>query len=422
MIYGNLQVQDLLHRAVDNGRLHHALLFHGPEGVGKYTLAIELIRRLNCRTPGPEPCGSCHPCRRLMPPFVFHPDLQVFRELGTRLFLHRERLFSQFTMDQDTPAPGLHDAFIADYENCLAMLHSQGVFEQYYICRMTRPAMDVLRFSRDAAIKPSLLEKLQASPAGAWLFKKIQQYRETIGYDRTIRIDAMRDMQKRLYLHPLESTIKTVILDDADTMLVPAQNSLLKILEEPPGNALIILIVRNPSGLLPTIRSRCQPIPFSKLSHPDMTDALLGSFDCAPDDLTPLIDRSDGSIARFLSTDWELENQRRHVFSSLFHAPDDHPAGWVLRVTQTLMETSDGKDDDLDRFYHWLHDMICSSPGSEALDGVLPGNRPLTVPMAVNLLDGITWIKKQSVFHTDVQLNIESMLFRMLSGEEFVTR
>jgi DNA polymerase-3 subunit delta' len=82
-IVGQDRSVDILRRAIGSGRLHHANLLTGPEGVGKRTLAIVAAARLNCETPdGPEPCGHCRGCE-----LVFdntHPDL-VFVEPDGRM-------------------------------------------------------------------------------------------------------------------------------------------------------------------------------------------------------------------------------------------------------------------------------------------------------------------------------------------------
>lgn len=67
---------------------------------------------------------------------------------------------------------------------------------------------------------------------------------------------------------------QVVIIDDADTMNTASQNALLKILEEPPARALIILVAHGTGGLLPTIRSRCRFVPFSPLNDEDLQSLL----------------------------------------------------------------------------------------------------------------------------------------------------
>jgi DNA polymerase-3 subunit delta' len=64
---GNAQVVHLLRRAVEQDRLPHALIFAGPSGVGKCTLAVLLAQHLNCLSPaGSDACGECIACRKVL--------------------------------------------------------------------------------------------------------------------------------------------------------------------------------------------------------------------------------------------------------------------------------------------------------------------------------------------------------------------
>ncbi len=76
----------------------------------------------------------------------------------------------------------------------------------------------------------------------------------------TIGIEDVRIMQKKLFLKPIRSRTKTVILEDAQLLTIGAQNALLKVLEEPPHNTIIILATESIEPLLPTIISRCKII------------------------------------------------------------------------------------------------------------------------------------------------------------------
>ncbi|MCX6726090.1 MAG: hypothetical protein NT052_02135 [Candidatus Shapirobacteria bacterium] len=82
----------------------------------------------------------------------------------------------------------------------------------------------------------------------------------------SIKIDQIRELQKQLSLKPFLSANKVIILSEAEKMTLPAQNSLLKILEEPPENSIIILTAQNKKMLLPTIISRCQIIKLNSLT------------------------------------------------------------------------------------------------------------------------------------------------------------
>lgn len=67
---------------------------------------------------------------------------------------------------------------------------------------------------------------------------------------------------------------RVVIIDDADLMNVTAANALLKMLEEPPARAVLLLISHQPSGLLPTIRSRCRTLPLRTLDEAEVAQAM----------------------------------------------------------------------------------------------------------------------------------------------------
>lgn len=78
-----------------------------------------------------------------------------------------------------------------------------------------------------------------------------------------------------LSLRPMAGQRKIALIDDADLMNEASANALLKTLEEPPENSLLILIASNLDALLPTIRSRCQLVRFAPLSPADVTELLL---------------------------------------------------------------------------------------------------------------------------------------------------
>lgn len=76
----------------------------------------------------------------------------------------------------------------------------------------------------------------------------------------TIGIEEVRNLQKKLFLKPLKSPAKAVVVKNAENLTIAAQNALLKVLEEPPDNTIILLETKNKDLLLPTILSRCKII------------------------------------------------------------------------------------------------------------------------------------------------------------------
>lgn len=78
--------------------------------------------------------------------------------------------------------------------------------------------------------------------------------------DASIGIEKIRWLQKKLALKPYSSAIKVALIRGAERLTIPAQNALLKTLEEPPANSLVILTASKVDLLLPTVVSRCQLI------------------------------------------------------------------------------------------------------------------------------------------------------------------
>ena len=83
--------------------------------------------------------------------------------------------------------------------------------------------------------------------------------------EAVLKIDEIRELQKKLLYLPYEGNTKVAIINNAECMNPQAANSFLKTLEEPPTKTLIILIASNPYQLLPTVVSRCQGIRFYPL-------------------------------------------------------------------------------------------------------------------------------------------------------------
>ncbi|MFK4004348.1 AAA family ATPase [Qipengyuania sp. NPDC077563] len=91
---------------------------------------------------------------------------------------------------------------------------------------------------------------------------------------RGIKVDQVRDIQRRLTTRPTLGSKRAVIIDPADDMEVSASNALLKSLEEPPQGTYFLLIAHSPARLLPTIRSRCRTVRFSPIGKEAMDDLL----------------------------------------------------------------------------------------------------------------------------------------------------
>jgi len=116
-----------------------------------------------------------------------------------------------------------------------------------------------------------------------------------------IPVDQIRAVGHTMSLTAGEGGWRVIIVDGAEEMNPNAANALLKVLEEPPPRALLLLITHAPGRLLPTIRSRCCQLRLSSLS-PNTVDELLAKNrpDLSDDERRVLGRLSDGSIGRAL--------------------------------------------------------------------------------------------------------------------------
>lgn len=117
---------------------------------------------------------------------------------------------------------------------------------------------------------------------------------------RNIKIAQIRDLQREVSLKPNIAERRVVIIDGAEFMNKPSANSILKTLEEPPGQTIFILVTANRSGLLLTIRSRCVTMNFDKLSPAQIKESLikLGLDDVKAQKLSVI---ADGSLGRAIT-------------------------------------------------------------------------------------------------------------------------
>jgi DNA polymerase III subunit delta' len=212
-IVGQQRVIRLLRTLYEADRLPHAFLFHGPPGVGKEAVALELTRVLNCESGRWEVCGTCRSCKLMRT--LQHPHLKLIFALPSR------------DSDPDkSPLEKLSDAEITEIQ------------EQ--------------------------IEEKAANP----------YHHISLSKGTQIIIGSIRDLRHEAALRSIGRGRTVVILCDAEKMNQSAANALLKTLEEPTGDVLLILCTSKRDALLPTILSRCQQVRFDMLSDQEIHAAL----------------------------------------------------------------------------------------------------------------------------------------------------
>ncbi len=116
----------------------------------------------------------------------------------------------------------------------------------------------------------------------------------------TVLVDTIRSMKKDVYIRPYQGERKVYIIPKADSMLAPAQNSLLKVFEEPPAYCTIVLLAENANSFLPTILSRAVLLRMHPVSREEVTRYLIEEKGLSEEEAMLPAVMSGGSIGKAL--------------------------------------------------------------------------------------------------------------------------
>jgi DNA polymerase-3 subunit delta' len=183
-----------------------------------------------------------------------------------------------------------------------------------------------------------------------------------------IKIDQVREVQAGLALKPFEGSKKVLIVDGAESMNTAAANAFLKTLEEPPGDALIVLITSMPQSLLATIRSRCQEIRFLPLSRHALAQALVQRRGLSEADAWFLAALAQGSLGRAMEMDVEREKAEREEVNTLRFRLAEMSPGEVLAQAEGLSKDRERLERFLDIGVEQIRDtLVLRETGDEQL-------------------------------------------------------
>jgi DNA polymerase III subunit delta' len=171
-----------------------------------------------------------------------------------------------------------------------------------------------------------------------------------------IRIDDIRALRRDLHMRPFEASHRVYLVFDADTMNEDAADALLKDLEEPPSYAVIVLVASDLGPLPETIRSRCQVVPFRRLSERAVRDAIRAEApQLSDDEVTTLARVSGGRLDRAARLLDPAAVRRREALLGVarsvyldaeFHAAD--AAQTLLEgIAERGAEAKDGAEDEV---------------------------------------------------------------------------
>jgi DNA polymerase III subunit delta' len=293
---GNERVATALRGALRTGRVPHALLFTGPRGVGKFTLARMFAQAANCERLADDFCGECATCQRI--------------------------------------------SLLADPQALL----EQGLAERGE--------------SADAATVERVPLILQSHP-DVWALVPDPVRLKTPVARPMLRVGQLRAVQRAAYFQPMGRR-RVFILDGADTMRWDVANVFLKILEEPPGSATLILTAPSPYSLLPTIVSRCLQFHFAPLSQADVEKILHDKTDRKPADRKLAAQLAEGSPG--LAMEMNLEQaaeQRRNALRILERAARGEGFAQLFAETAAIAKDRESSfEDQIAVFYGLLSDLL----------------------------------------------------------------
>jgi len=293
---GNERIVAALRGALRAQRVPHALLFTGPRGVGKFTLARMFAQAANCERLTDDFCGECATCQRI----------------------------SQ----------------LADPQTLL----EQGLVERGE--------------SADAATVERVPLILQSHPDVWALVPDPVRLKSPVARPM-LRVGQLRAVQRAAYFQPMGRR-RVFILDGADTMHYNVSNVFLKILEEPPGSATLILTAPSPYSLLTTIVSRCLQFHFAPLPTAAVEKILKEKTDRKPAEIKLAAQLAEGSPGLAIEMDVNATaDRRRSALQILERAAQGQGFGQLFTATSALAKDRDSSfEDQIGVFYGLLTDLL----------------------------------------------------------------
>ncbi len=238
---------------------------------------------------------------------------------------------------------------------------------------------------------------------------------------RDISVDQLREMQRELSLRPYEAPRKACIIDPAERLNISSANSLLKTLEEPPGNALIILLTENAGMLLSTVRSRCQLIRFAPLS-PEHVLSLLERSGMASETAALVAPMCGGSLQKALELDNESLATRREAVLSGVGQMNINRIATVFDAAEELSGNRDATLELLDMLLSFFRDAVHLGAGSGEIVNSLvrPAIESIaskrSLPRNLELLERIYETRRAVQRNANPKLSLDHLFMNMADG------
>lgn len=175
----------------------------------------------------------------------------------------------------------------------------------------------------------------------------------------SMKIEQIRDLKHAAQFPPYEGGWRIFVLDDAEAMTAEAQNSLLKLLEEPPARVVLVLIAESAAGLLPTVVSRCQLVRFSLVPAGDIEEALASRKGLPSERAQFLAALAAGRVATALRwADQDDPFAEREVALGLARAAEGGDVLAQIQMAEELARSRDRLPEILDLALLWYRDAL----------------------------------------------------------------
>jgi len=270
-VIGQETVKRVLIQTADHKQLPNSFLFYGPEGVGKWAMALALTAYLNCRhVRDGDSCGNCPPCRQINK--LQYPNLYIA-----------------------IPTP------------------------------------------------PSKSEKEENENYWEILNQKINEPYSLIEGRRqmSIPVATVREMKRNLTQRPPTSGMRVVIIEQMERMLVSSADALLKLVEEPPSQTLIIITSSHPEKVPSTIVSRCRRLRFSYLPEQTVCNYLTEKKGISSQKATLFARLSHGSLGRAIYLAEDENSEDREVAKLIFKGIFQTEAASLIAEASDLLPFND---------------------------------------------------------------------------------
>ncbi|MBD3346886.1 MAG: hypothetical protein GF401_17665 [Chitinivibrionales bacterium] len=237
-LIGQNKVKEVLAAAFEKQILAHAYLFCGEEGTGKLQAAVELAMGLLCADTEQAPCYTCESCRKIL--HFAHPDLHF--------------IFPVYLQSDQKD--------------------SEGISEKGW--------KHIAELSRKRINNPYVNPGSKGVP--------------------NIPVAWLHDVNHAILRGTIEGPMSVTIIDCVDMMNKASGNAMLKVLEEPPENTIMLLLTDKHHAVLPTIVSRCQSLRFGYVTNEQIRESIsrLCSKPLSDEECEEAVRYAMGSVGRAL--------------------------------------------------------------------------------------------------------------------------